>query len=481
MWFVLPAFWLGIAPAQDTLSELPPATSADICVRAYRDSRQVKDAPELAQGFAVPPSVAQVRNRVGVGRLPNVEVDSADFLNWMPEDLPEQSVKLVTHVETARHPLHPKRFLLRVSYRAPEAPGPEDPVFLVALVNASSSMRSVGTRTLPVMVDQVSPDEATGLYRPVTRMELIRDSLQDLSGKLPKGSMVAVAAFDRGAKVVLPPTMVSSQRMIQDTLEDLQTEEIRSGQGIDVVAQLVEQIRSYCGDTHVVVISDGPLGFGAPEDETLELVQRLSSEGVTFSVLLPMTRMRRAPALEQLAWLGHGRHHYAESMADVSRVWETEFSRDGWTARDVELRLEPPSQAGVTVRRLGGEGLVWSHDGLTHLDGGEALFEVQFTSEQPPPDLGQFHVSAKSAIPGDWELSETMSIPTPKQGLKEASVGLRRAWVATSLAEFIGGEDSISLSLLQEMARSSLGERPNSDLELLGLIERFRKLIDEAP
>ena len=480
MWAFVTSLWLVGAHAQTESDDLQPEISAELCVRAFRERRDLDDVPELVQGFAVPETVAHVRNRVGIGRLPDADATAADFLAWMPEALPEPGEELAVQVETATHPLDPNRALVRVSYRAPAAGVVAEPVFLVALVNVSSSMRSVGTRTLPVMMDQREPDSGNGLYRPVTRIELVQESLKMLAGQLPEGSMVAVAAFDRGAKVVMPPTLVDSERRIREQLAGLRTDEFQGGQGIDVVAALVEQVRSYCGDTHVMVISDGPLGFGAPQDETLELVKQLSSEGVTFSVLLPMTRMRRSPALEQLAWLGHGRHHYAESMADIASVWDDEFHPSSWTARDISIAFNPDPSKGWTVRRIGGTGLEVRHDGLPPLKGGEALFEVTRTEGASFGTLGQVQVQAGSAIPGEWTVSETLPVPAPKVGVAGASKGLRRAFVATALAEAIGGQGGPSLETLLELARSSVADEPRSDLELSGLIERYRRLLDES-
>ena len=89
-------------------------------------------------------------------------------------------------------------------------------------------------------------------------------------------------------------------------------------------------------------------------------------------------------------------------------------------------------------------------------------------------------VQAGSAIPGEWELSDSLVVPPPEVGIAGASPGLRRAFVATALAETIGGQDGPALDTLLELARTSVSDMPRSDLELSGLIERYRRLLDES-
>lgn len=168
------------------------------------------------------PWANEQRSRVVNGEP--VRIDDAQLDAWLGVDLPF-STELQTRAQVVDD-------WVVAEVRAPRRPSVV-PVNLVVVVDVSDSMSSIPTRALPMLQDA----PANLAYRPVSRLELVREVLWDLVEHLPEESRLSMVAYaGRRARVVVPPT----------------GDHERMGQDID---QLVEgSVSAY--ETHVVELLD---------------------------------------------------------------------------------------------------------------------------------------------------------------------------------------------------------------------------------
>jgi hypothetical protein len=246
---------------------------------------------------------------------------------------------------------------------------------------------------------------------------------------------------------------------------------------LDVIEALVDRMKRFCGDTRVVVLSDGPTGLGGDPDEALAHVAKVASQGVTVSTVAAATGLRRVQQLEQLAWVGYGQHHHADTLEDMVRAVRSDLRSPGWVARDVQLAVNGAEGAAVQIRPLSPRGLTWFSKGLGRGDSFSGLYEVVL-EEGDQDGLVEVSWSAGSPVEGEWTRSGRVllnrrDVPA---SFGEGAQGVRMAWVASDFARAISGEASLPLEELYRLADAARRDDVRSDVELLALIDRAKRL-----
>lgn len=433
--------------------------------------------PERERGFAVPESWAELRSGLGRARLPERDFPRAEFVDQVAQQDPaptEEPVAVV--VEAAPHPTRADRLLVRVGLRTPEASVDErEPVHLVALVNVGHTMRSVPTRAYPMLQDAL-PDslDQAGWYPKVDRLALARAAVAELVGELPPRSVIALASFDRGANVSLQPTRVDKVEKVDEAIAALRPGLEGSDRGIEVVDQLMARMRSFCGETRVVVFSDGPTGLGGDPEEALARVAKEASRGVTYSTFAVATGMRRVPQLEQLAWVGYGKHHYVHTLGDAMSAFRTDLAEPGWIARDVQLDVQFATDTVSAVTPLGEAGASWRFDGLGRGVQHTGVYEVVLADGVDAEELVEVRWRASSPVEGEWTTSGSVSVSRNElpASFGDGDKGLQMAWISGAFADALSGRAAPPLTELLERARHAVRAEVRGDVELAALLDR---------
>lgn len=479
--FGLVAWLIGTAWSVDFLDQTDDV-HAEVCVEIERDLRAASDMRDQGRGFAVPESWARARAVLGRGRLPSEELDSDEFVEWLryPDPAPQGEDPVALVVETAPHPTKADRILMRVGVRSPEPTVQErEAVHLVALVNVAHTMRSVPTRTYPLLQDVLPDPEAESWFFPkVDRLTLARQALKELVGELPRDSVVAMAAFDRGAHIALEPTPVREEDRVAAAIEELQPGFEGDRRGLDVVEGLVRRMRSFCGDTRVLVFSDGPTGLGGDPDQALDAVAELASKGVTVSTMASAIGLRRVPQLEQLAWVGYGKHHYVDTLGDAVSAFRRELAEPGWIARDLKVQVEFAPGATSEVKPLGDAALEWYSEGVPRGLQRSMVYEVVLADGADAEHLVDVTWEAGSPVPGEWTRTGGVSVARREvpASFDGAPSGVRLAWIAGAFADHLSGRAAPSIHVLYEQAVAARREGVREDVELIALLDRTARL-----
>lgn len=459
-------------------------TSVEICVEHDRANRLAAQDGQTGRGLAAPEAVVRARDYLSRDRVPLGEFEVADFLGWLPDhDAHPTGEALAVHIASAVHPSDASRALVRLAVTTDSLKVKDPvPVHLLVLVNVASTMQSVPTRSYPLLGDQLPELGSEDFYfKRVDRLALTRSILHGVVKDLPADTVVALAAFNRGAAVALAPTSVSKIEKIQAAIDTLTPGLITDGErGLDLMVGMVEQMRSFCGDTHIIVISDGPTGLGGDPEEALFRLSEQASHGVTLHTLIPAIGLRRVPQLERLAWVGYGGHHYVDTLGDGIAALQLELA-DGRTAvRDLVIDVQFDDTVVVSAQRVGDE-RPWLETSLPHDAGREVLYEVQFREGQDARNWVQASWKAGSPVPGEWVLAGTASLGVSdlRRVFRDATPNLRMAWVAASFAEALNNNSDVDLERLYDMAAKARRDGVTQDVELMGLIDRFKRVVTE--
>lgn len=474
--------WLTIASAFDAD---PSTVAEEICVEYERPRRLAAAMPPQPPALGAPIAWVRARELLGQGRLPSGPYDAADFVSWVPQTDPppegDAPVRLV--VEAAPHPTEPDRVLVRVGAAAAQ-PAVAEPVHVVVLVSVAHTMRSVSTRAWPVLQDVV-PDPAapTLLYDRVDRLGLAREALRAFVADLPPDSRLALAVFDSGARVVLEPTLASDGPRVSAAIGSMEAGVDGRERGLDVVLDLVGRMRSLCGATRVIVVSDGPTGMGGDPEQALAAVTDLASSGVTVSSVSIGAGTRPVPQLDRLAWVGYGRHHQVDTLSEAVAAMRAELGTPRWVARDLSVTLEGRSAQVIGVRP-------WPHGsvGLTEPGLGEgarrsAIWELRLGEHATGEPLVDVVWSASSPVAGEWSVGGRIPVDPSElpASFAAASPGLRLAWVAGSFADALSGRPALPLHELTGEALASQRGTLLEDRELAALIDRAARLAGRSP
>ena len=234
-------------------------------------------------------------------------------------------------------------------------------------------------------------------------------------------------------------------------------------------------MHQYCGDTQVLVFSDGPTGLGGDPDEAMAEVARLAARGVNVSTVAPALGEQRVAQLEHLAWVGYGQHYYTDTLSDALSAFQRTLERPGWIARDVSVQVAFDSDAVTEVRTVSGDGLAWFFEGLERGRSHGALYEVTLAEGTDTDRFMDVSWTAGSPVPGEWKRSGHRAIERAELSTRfeEAPAGVRLSWIAASFAMHLEGREiNPGLETLLEMARDARREAVRSDVELIALIDR---------
>ncbi len=355
---------------------------------------------------AIPASITEVRRALAGGDpIPSVSMEDL-FATLGSADVPvvEDTNRFGFGTAALAHPLDPSRAWVIVGARAPDAG--VVPLRLTFVVDTSPSMSGVFTRGIPPLQDE-APD---GSYRPVSRVQLAKTVLSQLTQRLPDRAVVAVVASDRGrGRVLLPPTPIRHQARILQAIQ--YAEPVPVGpRSLGAIEEVTIEGGDPCADTRVLLLTDEH----ARIDDDLQLVQKRvvswREKGATTWTLSLGTLGAPTDPAEAITELGGGIHMRADTVTDGVEQLSHALRASGVVARDLAVQVRPNPQRVRSMRRIdgGGEGGL----GAATLPASafvQAVYELQL---QPGTSgsVGTLSWSVASPAPGEWQAGDTMPL-----------------------------------------------------------------------
>lgn len=251
------------------------------------------------------------------GRLPRPEqVRVEDFVNafgYAPGEADAAPVALETALLPC--PWAPGQLLLHVDVAAPPRGTEIGPRNLVLAIDDSGSMahrdrEGVVARAVSALVAALDPDD-----------------------------VVSVVAYDRSARVLLPPTPARDAHAIRASLGRLRTSgSTNGGSGLAMAYELATEVDPHHGQ--VLLFTDGGFNLGATEAGTLrELVRSRAGAGVHLTAI-GVRSPKRDRFLDELCRIADGTYVHLQDGGDAHRgLIERLDAVTGVAAADVKVQL----------------------------------------------------------------------------------------------------------------------------------------------
>ena len=292
------------------------------------DSNSVKlVAEEPVSTFSIDvdtASYAFLRTMLRQGILPSKDsIRTEELVNYFdydyaPSDTPEQP--FATHVSLMPSPWNPTSIIMHIGIKAYELDlSNAPPANLVFLVDTSGSMGQ--PNKLPLLVR----------------------SFKLLLSNLRPDDRVAIVAYAGSAGVILEPTVVSQQKKILDSLENLHARgSTAGGEGIRLAYSLAEQHMVPDGVNRVILATDGDFNVGMTDtDELEEFITYKRSGGVYLSVLGFGQDNYNDDLMQHLAQSGNGNAAFIDTISEARKVLIQQLSSTLVTiAKDVKIQVE---------------------------------------------------------------------------------------------------------------------------------------------
>ncbi len=428
-------------------------------------------------------SYALARRYLAENRLPTkAQIRTEEFVNYFDSDVPaplESTFAIHTELAPSRFGEGPESWMLRVAVRGKDVARDErQPLTLTFVVDVSGSMKENN------------------------RMELVKHALRLLVGELDARDSIALVAFSKHARLILPMTSARHRSLIETSIHQLQPDG-----GTNAEAGLLmgyeQALTALAENTHnrVVLLSDGVANIGNTDQETLtRKVERHRQAGIYLNTVGVGMGNHNDTLLEQLANKGDGICNYIDDAVEARRALVERFTGAFEPiARDVKIQVEFDPQQVERYRLLGYENRAIADADFRNdaVDAGEvnaghqvvALYELVGT---PTNDAGPLatvrlrwkppHLNGVANVDTD-SASETEQSVTwgAVNRFNSASVGYRRSVLVAQFAEFLrrsthARKDSLDQLIAEAKALDQVLE-DDEFTEFVALAERSRRLV----
>jgi len=461
------------------------AAPEELCVlaeRPPRDPSQVELGDE-SDVFVVPSSYRAARRSLSRRRWPEGDIQVGHFVDHLPIPLKsarQQAVSLT--LEVAPHPLDDALHIAQVLSAGPARPERQrEPAHLTFLVDVSDSMRSVFTRSYPVLdPEDVDFDANQQLFGRVNRLTLAQRAVALLVDELDVRGTLAIATYGAGSEVVLEPTPLRQGAAIRAAVLGLgPPEEEGLDRGVKLAYRLASKAFDPCDDNRLIVIGDGGGVLRGDPGLAFRALSDRASSGIAVSAIGVGLRNRQSLDMERLASVGYGRAHYADSLYDAVLALRRELRPGGIALRDVALDVSFSEEAAVDVVPFTEEREL-SFSQLP--EGWRSTRLYAFRLSQARGDVMTVSWSAGSQVPGEWTHygAKTVHARQIHTRFDAASADYRVAVAAALFAEALQSGDRSNLrELFEIVADADRGYA--ADSELLALMALARQARDPKP
>ncbi|MCB9676599.1 MAG: VWA domain-containing protein [Alphaproteobacteria bacterium] len=325
------------------------------------------------------------RLAVHVGGYPTAP-DRAKLMEWLPVGLEAEGEPVAFDLSVAEAPITGD-WLVQVEAKAYERKPLLAPNFTV-VVDVSMSMETVHERGLPVLQDEPGP-----LYRPVERIQIVKEALTELFHAAPVYSRVSIIAMETfQARAILPPTSLREMDTVMSALENLDVGVVRAfdKETPKVLEKISDLTFDKCHDNKVLLFTD----------HVDQLVQRKAVQDVarwarddvevwSFGVGLTEDIDADIALLGQAAG---GASWLINARSDFEEIWRHILDPGGVVASDVFVQVDfPPGSVWRDITEGGEPRGGPAHYGLGTLRSGESwarVFEVDVPEGSTTADLG---------------------------------------------------------------------------------------------
>jgi Ca-activated chloride channel family protein len=247
-------------------------------------------------------SYARARDALLAGYLPAPDsVRVEEFVNYFHQDYPTPpEVAFAVYADGAPSPFHADQsVLLRIGVQGFVVPDEErKPLALTFVIDSSGSMGDEG------------------------KLEMVKEALTLLVGRLRPSDTVAIAAYSTEAWTVLEPTNGYNHQQILNaiyTLYPMSSTNVEGG--LRLGYQLASAAFRPDAANRVILCSDGVANVGNTDPQAiLDYVRGYTDRGITLTAIGVGMGEYNDSLLEQLADNGDGNYAYVDTAEEARRV-----------------------------------------------------------------------------------------------------------------------------------------------------------------
>ncbi len=429
-------------------------------------------------------SYSIARSYLERGVLPPAEaVRVEEFVNAFEYDYaPPQGDTFALHVEGAPSQWGRSRLLLRIGLQGREVtPADRKDAILTFVIDTSGSMARED------------------------RLDLVRESLRILVGRLRKGDRVGIVEFGTSARTVLRHRGLEDREEILDAIDDLAAAGSTNAEaGLRLGYELAARAYAPGAINRVVLCSDGVANVGKTgADGILAEVRRYVKNGITLTSLGFGMENFNDVLLERLGDQGDGHYAYVDTFEEAKRL----FGRDLTStlqvvARDAKIQVEFDPDRVRSYRLLGYENRDVADRDFRNdrVDGGEvgaghrvtALYEVKLWDGEGGRSPGPGRLAVVRVrwqeVEGGKARERQAEIRTESlaRSFDRTSASFQLAVAAAEFAEILRGSPwarERSLSWVREVLGGIAGDAhdPRQVEELIGLVRKAERLRSRSP
>jgi Ca-activated chloride channel family protein len=477
----------------DSCMAFPDERPSAMFFRFWGDNAFVQTSLDSQSTFGVDVDTASytlARRYLAEGNLPGkAQIRTEEFLNYFKPDVdaPTDGVfRVQTELAPSRFGGTDGKYMLRVTVRGKDVAREErQPLNLTFVVDVSGSMNQGN------------------------RLETVKHGLRLLTAQLDANDSIALVAYSKEARIVLPMTSAGSRALIEGAIHGLQ-----AGGGTNAEAGLkmgyaaaADQISD--GRNHrVVLLSDGVANIGETDQDRINAdIKKFRDRGIYLNTIGVGMDNHNDMFLEQLANKGDGICNYIDDEKEARRALVENFTGAFEPiARDVKIQVEFESSIVKRYRQIGYENRAIADADFRNdaVDAGEvgaghqvtALYELELESgaELVKGALAQVRLRWKEPTGADRDPAEDSA--TERQwattlnsavSLEGASYGFRRAICVAQFAELLrrsehARQDSLDdlIAEAQRLEREHLAGTPGADddfIEFIAMMERSKEVI----
>lgn len=367
------------------------------------------------------------------------QVRTEEFVNYFAPDLPaptEETFAIHTELAPSLFGGTDQRWMLRVGVRGREVSEAErKPLAITFVVDVSGSMRQEN------------------------RLELVKHSMRLLLSQLDARDSIAIVAYSKEARLILPMTSAAQRGVIESAIQPLRPEGSTNAEaGLKMGYEVALAGLDAGANNRVVFLSDGVANVGQIDQDALNAdVRRHREQGIYLNTIGVGLGNHNDVFLEQLADKGDGICDYVDDEAAARRAIVDRFTGAFEPiASDVKIQVDfDPAQV-YRYRLLGYENRAIADVDFRNdrVDAGEvgaghqvvALYELErtsVTSEETPLATVRLRWKAPKGAGQDpaevdvTEIERGVSYREAAGSFDAASAGYRKSVLVAQFAEFL--------------------------------------------
>ena len=330
------------------------------------------------------------------------------------------------------------------------------------------------------------------------RLELVKESLEELIDELGRNDTVAIVEFDDDPSIVLRPTDVDDQDDIVDAIDRLSPGGSTNVEaGLDLGYALADDMFDDERVNRVILLSDGVANVGLIDPDGLaEMIRRDADRGIQLLTIGVGMGNFNDVLMEQLADQGDGFYAYVDTEDEAERLFEDNLTSTLVTmAIDAKIQVEFDEDVVEEYRLIGFEnrGVLDRDFRNDEVDAGEigaghqvsAIYEIELERGVDVGDrgeLGEVRLRWEEPVTGDiTELEEDIDLRMIDPDWDDTDTSFKLAVVVAAFAEVLRDSpfaDDIDLDDLEDEAEEIADDLRDRDVEdfvdLVRLADRYR-------